>query len=324
MLEQLALLNYKKISLPQFPIKLFECFAGIGTTRMALANLFGEKNIKSLGISEIKKSAIEAYQDIWGEDNNYGDITKIERLPDEIDILTWSFPCQDLSVAGKRAGIVKKQTRSGLGFEIPRIIANTKKKPNVLLMENVPQVEKDPQFTEIKSELSVLGYYHSPLIKLQGVDVGIPQLRKRCFMVSVLNNSDIQNLRIAKSAINTENLDFRNLCESSVEDSYYVTLHQLTTMLCSPRRSNNGRVITDGQKICPTLCEQDSHDFQKMYKDKTGRVRYLLEKEYWRLMGIDDKYFNRLKVKKGNHLYGLAGDAIIVQCLELIWKQVFK
>lgn len=239
MLEQLTLFSYQKIALPKYPIKLFECFAGIGTTRMALANLHGEENIKSLGISEIKQSAIEAYQDIWGEDNNYGDITKIEKLTDGIDILTWSFPCQDLSTAGKRAGIMKGETRSGLGFEIPRIITNTKEKPKILLMENVPQVEKDLQFIEIKAELSALGYHHSQLIKLQGTDVGIPQLRKRCFMMSVLENQNIQNLAIDNLKPNAEELNFRNLCEDSVSSSYYVSLKKLIHNTYSHKREKD-------------------------------------------------------------------------------------
>lgn len=323
MAEQLSIFEYKAIAMPRYPIKLFECFAGIGTTRMALANLYGEDNIVSLGISEIKKGAIVAYLDIWGNTANYGDITQIHKLPNGIDILTWSFPCQDLSRAGKNKGIVKGVTRSGLCFEIPRIIANTDVKPSILLMGNVPQVERDPQFITIKAELSEIGYFHSTTIRLQGRDAGIPQLRKRSFMVSVLGDDSIQNLTIANT-IRAVELDFRTLCEDKVSSNYYISLKQLTAMAFTPfKTTRHGRVVSKDIKILPALCETEARDLVKVFVDKSGKARRLTEREYWRLMGIDDKYFNRLTTQ-GKHLYGLAGDAIIVPCMELIWQNVFN
>ena len=320
---QQTFFRFTKIKRPK-TINLFECFAGVGTTRMALCNLYGENNIKSLGISEIKKSAITAYTDIWGADNNLGDITKIEKLPNNIDILTWSFPCQDLSCAGVGKGIIKGETRSGLGFEIPRIIRQTDIKPKILLMENVPQVAKDNQFYDIKTELSALGYSHSPLIRLTGVDVGIPQLRKRCFMVSILHNPDISNLDIEKPYIKRDELDFRNCVENSVSARYYVKLELLTTMVFTPfDQTREYRLIPKDRKICAAICESDKKQNVKVFVDSTGNARQMTEREYWRLMGIADKYFDRLKNKTDKELYGLAGDAIIVQCMELIWKNIF-
>ena len=88
------------------PIKIFEAFAGIGCQRMALNRIVGEDNVISLGISEIDEFALRGYKAIHGDLHNYGDITKIkgEDLPKEIDIFTWSFPCQDLSISGNGQG----------------------------------------------------------------------------------------------------------------------------------------------------------------------------------------------------------------------------
>ena len=116
-------------------IKVFESFAGVGTQRMALRNLGIEHAV--VGISEIDKFALKSYMAIHGETKNFGDITKIktEELSD-FNLFTYSFPCQDISVAGKQEGLDEESgTRSSLLWECERIIKD--KRPNYLLMENV-------------------------------------------------------------------------------------------------------------------------------------------------------------------------------------------
>ena len=116
-------------------IKVFEAFAGIGTQRMALRNLGIEHEV--VAIAEIDKYAIKSYEAIHGEVNNLGDISKIktEDIPDH-DLFTYSFPCQDISLAGKGLGLdAGSGTRSGLLWECQKIIAG--KKPKYLLLENV-------------------------------------------------------------------------------------------------------------------------------------------------------------------------------------------
>lgn len=109
-------------------------------------------------------------------------------------ILTYSFPCQDLSNAGTLKGMKKGSgTRSGLLWEVERILNECKELdclPQVLLMENVPNVcgkaNRKP-WNEWLDTLEKLGYtnYHK---FLNAKDYGIPQNRKRCFMVSILGN----------------------------------------------------------------------------------------------------------------------------------------
>ena len=91
-------------------VRLFEAFAGIGTQAMALKRL--GVDIEHVGISEIDKYAIQSYMAIHGDVKNYGNIMDIQGsdLP-QIDIFTWSFPCTDLSKAGKQKGL--NGTRSG-------------------------------------------------------------------------------------------------------------------------------------------------------------------------------------------------------------------
>src|SRR5690554_4086976 len=95
-----------------------ELFAGIGSQRAALERLGIEHKV--VGIAEIDKFAIKSYEAIWGETKNYGDISKVDKL-DYADFWTYSFPCQDISVAGKQAGIKHGKTRSGLLYEVERL-----------------------------------------------------------------------------------------------------------------------------------------------------------------------------------------------------------
>jgi len=109
-------------------------------------------------------------------------------------IMTYSFPCQDLSVAGLRKGMQKdSSTRSGLLWEVERILNELHESgnlPQVLIMENVPQVcngENLKPWNDWLDALERLGYsnYHKIL---NAKNYGIPQSRKRCFMVSVLGD----------------------------------------------------------------------------------------------------------------------------------------
>lgn len=116
-------------------LRVFEAFAGVGSQRMALRNLGIDHEI--VAIAEIDKFAIKSYEAIHGETNNLGDISQIETadIPDH-DLFTYSFPCQDVSVAGRGLGLDEgSDTRSGLLWECQKVIAV--KKPKYLLLENV-------------------------------------------------------------------------------------------------------------------------------------------------------------------------------------------
>lgn len=87
-------------------LRVFEAFAGVGSQRMALQNIGIEHEV--VAISEIDKFAIASYEAIHGKVNNLGDISKLEEkdIPDH-DLFTYSFPCQDISLAGKQGGFEK-------------------------------------------------------------------------------------------------------------------------------------------------------------------------------------------------------------------------
>lgn len=167
-------------------LRVFEAFAGIGTQRMALRNLGIPHEV--VAISEIDKFAIKSYEAIHGPVNNLDDISKInpDTIPDH-DLFTYSFPCQDISVAGKQAGLdINSGTRSGLLWECQKVIAT--KKPKYLLMENVKNLvgkKHKPNFDKWLDWLDSQGYTNYWQV-LNAKDYGIPQNRERVFCVSIL------------------------------------------------------------------------------------------------------------------------------------------
>ena len=162
-------------------IRLFEAFAGYGSQLMAMRRLEekypDEIKVIPVGISEIDKYAIKAYHAVHGEDiKNYGDISKIDwsEVPD-FDLLTYSFPCQDISNAGNQRGFEENsETRSSLLWECRKAIIA--KKPKYLLMENVAALVGQKfikTFNAWQAELESYGYTNFTQI-LNAKDYGVP------------------------------------------------------------------------------------------------------------------------------------------------------
>ena len=198
-------------------IRVFEAFAGYGSQSIALRNL--GVNYEVVAISEIDKYAIQAYEAIHGKVNNLGDISKInvDDIPDH-DLFTYSFPCQDISVAGKMEGIEKGQTRSGLLYECERIIEG--KKPKYLLLENVKNLvgkKFKPQFDEWLKYLEELGYTNY-WKDLNAKDYGIPQNRERVFVVSILGTHEPFRFEEGKDL----SLRLKDILEKNVDEKYYI------------------------------------------------------------------------------------------------------
>lgn len=173
-------------------IKVNELFAGIGAFRKALQRIGIQHEI--VGISEIDKFAIKSYEAIYGSTRNYGDISKVEKL-DYADLWTYGFPCQDISVAGKQAGIIKGETRSGLLYEVKRLLdvsAENGELPKWLIMENVKALcgkRFKAQFDEWLQVLDGMGFNNYWKV-MNAKDYGIPQNRERVFAVSIRKDID--------------------------------------------------------------------------------------------------------------------------------------
>lgn len=167
------------------PVRVVELFAGIGAFRKALARV-GVPHTAVM--SEIDECAAMAYQAIHGETVNLGDITRVETLPD-CDLLTYGFPCQDISIAGRQAGFEEGSgTRSSLLWEVRRLLDGAEHLPRVLIMENVKNLvskKNMPGFQRWIDWLSSKGYV-STWAETDPENFGVPQHRPRIIMVSVL------------------------------------------------------------------------------------------------------------------------------------------
>ena len=177
-------------------MKVLSLFSGIGAFEKALDNL--QIPYELAGFSEIDKYAVKSYCAIHGVDEsmNLGDITKIDEkaLPKDIDLITYGFPCQDISLAGKQKGLFNNdgtQTRSGLFFEALRIIEATK--PKIAIAENVKNLtgkKFKSQFDIVLKSLEQAGYNNYWKV-LNAKDYGIPQNRERVFIISIREDLDM-------------------------------------------------------------------------------------------------------------------------------------
>lgn len=203
-------------------IKVNELFAGIGAFRKALERLNIPHEI--VGISEIDKYAIKSYEAIYGKTRNYGDISKVDKL-DYADLWTYGFPCQDISQAGRQAGIVKGETRSGLLYEVQRLLSVSKDNdelPKYLILENVKNLVGKKfidQFNSWLDWLDDLGY-NSYWKVINAKDCGIPQNRERVFVVSIRKDIDIDFSFCDPVPLQCSMVDF---LEEDVEEKYYLS-----------------------------------------------------------------------------------------------------
>ena len=205
--------------------EVFTFLANIGVSQDYNSPL-SHQQIKRLGISKARTiyNQIKASHNLVNIMNiGSNDLGIIET--DKYDyIMTYSFPCQDLSIAGKKAGMNLSQkdggTRSGLLWEVERLLSGCKELPKILLMENVPEVvgtRNIKDFEKWEKFLSGLGYSNFAEI-LNAKNYGIPQNRERCFMVSILGNHTYYFPKIIELKHK-----LKDLLEHQVNQKYYLS-----------------------------------------------------------------------------------------------------
>ena len=220
------------------PLRLIELFAGIGSQTQALKNVGVPHTV--VAISEIDKNAIKSYTALHGETVNLGDIKEIRELP-EADFWTYSFPCQDISVAGHGAGI-KEGTRSGLLLEVERLLKVAAEKgtlPKYLLLENVKNLVSKKfkaDFDSWLSFLSSLGYTNYWKV-LNAKDYGIPQHRERVFCVSIRG----EHTAFVFPEKRELTLRLKDMIDEHVDERYYLkesTIRSIVTSKFNSRRDS--------------------------------------------------------------------------------------
>lgn len=193
-----------------------------------------------------------AYNAMWSSKNQV-DITKAhgwdfsmaDRAKYDV-VCTWSFPCQSLSLAGKRAGMDEGSgSESSLGYEVLRLLDEMKEinqLPNVLVMENVPQFASESNrknVIKIQDRLERLGY--KSYIKIQSAtDFGVPQTRKRCFMLSFLGDYSYQF-----AAGFSLQCKLRDKLEESTDQKYYLSRKMMRYILAKGTKGYNHKEVVN-------------------------------------------------------------------------------
>lgn len=238
-----------------------------------------DKQLKTIYNNIVATNNMVNIQQVKGKDLDIVDTDKYEY------IMTYSFPCQDLSLAGKKKGMSDTSTRSGMLWEVERILTECQElgtMPQILLMENVPQVHSQdnmPDFHKWQVRLEELGYksYWQDLI---ATDYGIPQTRNRCFMVSILGDYSYtfpQPIPLK--------LKLKDMLEDNVDEKYYLSDKMLKCLMNDDTKEFNRKERflqtlqnTNEKGIASTLCttggSRPTDNFIKVKKETENYIEW--------------------------------------------------
>lgn len=244
----------------KYLIKVLSLFSGIGAFERALENL--KVPYELVGYCEIDKFASKSFALLHGvsEDLNLRDVTQVDtsRLPGGIDLVTYGFPCQDISLAGRQKGLEHngERTRSGLVWDAHRIIGEVR--PKVAICENVKNLtgkKFTKEFKAILENLEELGYNNYYKV-LNAKDYGVPQNRERVFIVSV--RKDIDKGSFAFPEKQELKLCLADILDKEVDEKYYLSDKLLNFFIQNSKdneaKGNGFRFSpTDGSGIAKTI-----------------------------------------------------------------------
>ena len=297
-------------------------------------SLDGKKPATTKNMQDLSEEVLKRVLCAINRCNNLVSITDIrgQDLPNRIDLLTYSFPCQDLSVAGNwhgnKSGIDRNaHNRSGMLWEVERIlkerISEKMELPRFLLMENVSNILSDrhkDNFKEWTDYLEEIGYFNQ-IYTLDASKFGIPQKRVRTYMISVLVKNDEAKKRKVKNYFRNHNLqddgviDSLNIKQRNLKEflrlDYGKEKYRIEADMCQPNDTpsrkdiyefntkiyQNKRIVA---KTVPTVTtKQDRHPNSGVidyYNGKEGKskFRYLTPRECFLLMGFDEKDYDNI------------------------------
>mgnify|MGYP000873113610 CR=1 FL=1 len=315
-----------------------ELFGGIGAPRKALERLGVDFEI--VDYVEIDKFAVKSYNAIYNENFETQDVCEWDKDLD-VDLIFHGSPCQDFSLAGKQAGGEEESgTRSSLMWHTVRIVE--KLKPKYVIWENVKNVISKKHrhtFDKYLSKLEEFGYTNYYQI-LNAKDYGIPQNRERVFVISILGEHHSYGFPPKQEL----KLRLKDMLEDEVDEKYYLSDKMMKYIVANNEKwtGNNDKSIIN-KKIASAIntgegsrrCDasnyvSDNYIENLNIKEATKvrenlRIRKLTPLECWRLMGFDDiDCIKASEVNSNTQLYKQAGNSIVVNVLEAIFKELFR
>lgn len=286
-------------------------------------------NIKTVYHAEIDKYANAVLKYRFPNIPNLGDVSKIDtsKLSD-IDIITGGTPCQDLSVAGKGAGLDGE--RSGLFFHFIRILRDVQ--PSYFVWENVKGAfssNKGWDFARVQIEMAQAGYSVQWVV-LNAKDYGIPQNRERIFAIGTKDRCAREVLRIAEgSGQNLKELtekvsDAERVYDNSMARSQKALGGRLgakTGLYAVPLKflNRNGKQLPDNY----TYTVDTAHTGGVL---QGKRIRRLMPVECERLMGLEDNW-TAMGIIDGKEVdisdtqrYKMCGNGVVVNCVDICFR----
>lgn len=304
--------------------RFIDLFAGIGGMRIPFDELGG----RCVLTSEIDRHAIATYKrNFHDEDHVFvGDITdvSISEIPDH-DLLLGGFPCQPFSHAGHKKGF--EDTRGTLFFDVARILAV--KRPSVFLLENVRGLlwhDNGNTFNRIREIASQ--YYHFSFKVLDAKDFGLPQTRKRVYMVG-LDRAKFQSpFNFEDLTTETKSTSVGQILQSQVEES--LTLSDRLWEGHQTRKKKhlelgNGfgyRMVNQDSVYTSTLSARYFKDGSEILVEQPGKnPRKLSPREGARLQGFPESF---ILDESKNQAFRQLGNAVPVSVVRRIAEKLVQ
>lgn len=289
----------------------------------------GKDPLSEYGLKSMSEESLRMILAAITRTRNLGSIVDVsgKRFPDKVDLFTYSFPCQDLSICGawhgNKSGIDRNaHNRSGMLWEVERILKELQKinkpLPKFLLMENVSNILSDTHkknFEEWKNYLENIGYYNH-VCSLSAMNFGIPQTRVRTFMLSVFVGESGKKKEEVKKFFDEnplENKKFAKLksLKKFLRVDYSNPVYKAEADASNPNDTvsrmeiyNENVHIYDGDKIfkkfiktITTKQDRNPNSGVIVYKQrKKGKAPYrnLTPRECFMLMGFDEADFDNI------------------------------
>lgn len=282
----------------------------------------------------VKQSYMANYsvkENDWHDDIRFLDGTPYK---DKVDIIVGGSPCQSFSIIGKRAGL--EDTRGTLFYDYARLIKQIQ--PKVFIYENVPGMlthDKGNTWKVISSVFNSLGYkvYSSTL---NAKDYGIPQDRLRLFVIGFKDNNVNfkfpEPIKLNKTMFDflEENVDTKHYLGKKgfefVTNKKYKNRARINPLVIQTQKANqqfnwNGDFVFEPISKVENNNEILARAYVSNWNNERGVIRQLSYRECLRLMGFSDSF----KIIVPNvPAYRQAGNSIVVNVLEAIFKEIFK
>lgn len=315
-------------------LKVIELFAGIGAPSMALTNCNIPHEI--IGISEIEKQSVKAYELFHGPVENFGDISQIKELP-PCDFIHASSPCQSFSPAGKREGL---RGESGLLLDFYRLMNNYYERgclPTFVSYENVPEMKLlfPEVFDEFCKKFDEWGYNLYWDI-LECYKFGNPTLRKRLFAIAILKEKDNGLFKMPKESKISESMEEFLWPTEKVDASFYckpdIIFHPakkekvnrgqyIGYLELGVNVRNQSNRVYDRDDLCPTITAAGSNFW---IKEPNG-YRKVMPVELWCMSGFS---LDQFKIMQDNfaktRIIKMLGNSIPLGPLEAIYSELKK